>query len=243
MRILLILVLSSLTACPPKKPTEPAGDTTAAAAGDPKVPPGPREPLTECADEPAWLTWTPCRGADGLYVSAKVSGPDAMARTRAMTQARAALTRLGIGERADDRVTLRNSEALDSFVCNGETWGLTRWRGEAPDLEIADCTGVALLGDAADGDCPAWTRRGAWREGDAVMAVGSVRGVKNPSLARTTARNRAMAEAGKLHAVTLTATESGVSASAASKHRGLTNDVQVTECDGVLYVRLELEMP
>lgn len=242
MRILLILVLVSLTACPPKKPSEPAGDSSTAAAGDPKVPPGPREPLTDCPGEPGWLAWTPCRSADGLYVSAKVSGPDATARTRAMNQARAALTRLGVGERADGRVILRNSEALDSFVCNGETWGLTRWSGEAPDLEVADCTGINLLADAAAGDCPAWTRRGAWREGDAVMAVGAVRGIKNSSLARSTARNRAMAEAGKLHAVTITATESGVSASAASMHRGLTNDLQVAECDGVLYVRLKLEM-
>jgi hypothetical protein len=243
MRILLILVLLSLTACPPKKPTEPAGDATTAAAGDPKLPSAPREPLTECAGEPAWLAWTPCRSPDGLYVSAKVSGLDAMARTRAMNRARAALARLGIGEQAAGRVTLHNSEALDSFVCNEETWGLTRWSGEAPDLEVADCTGVTLLDDAADGDCPAWTRRGAWREGDAVMAVGAVRGVKNPSLARTTARNRAMAEAGKLHAVTIAATESGVSASTMSVHRGIASDVHAAECDGVLYLRLKLEMP
>lgn len=252
MRVLVAFGCLILVACPPKKPTELPGDAATPAVGDPVAVPGARDPITACPNEPAWMAWAPCKTESGLYVVGKAPGAGPLARNTAMNRARAELVRLGIGEKTEDgEVTLRGTEAFDSFSCNEETYGLAALTGDgfaqadpaALALVPTSCAGVVLEAEEdPEAACPAWTRRGAWREGDAIFAVGSVAGMKNRALASNTARTRAMAEAQKMGAITVKVSDTGVSSrSGNAAALGVPTDVEMAECDGVLYTRVKLE--
>jgi len=256
MRILIALLSLSLIACPPKKPVDQPGDAASGpvVVGDPDTAlPVARDPITECAGEPAWMAWAPCKTNTALYVVGKASGSTPLARMSAMNRARAELVALGVGDKGDDgRVMLRGSEVFDSFACKEETFALARLAGDdfagAGDTLTAvetSCEGVELEPEEdADAACPAWTRRGAWREGDTVIGVGFVAGIKNRALATKTARNRALAEAQKVAAISLKVTDTSVSTSSVSAPAvGIPTDPEMTECDGVIYTKVTFARP
>lgn len=63
-----------------------------------------------------------------------------------------------------------------------------------PACQWAPTTAAADAGSGAiSSEAPAWTGKKISEQGDAVYGVGSVRGIRNLALARTTAANRARA--------------------------------------------------
>ncbi len=246
MRVLPALALVVLvSACPPR-PTEPTGDATSVAAGDAGAAPAAREPVTDCAGEPAWMASAPCRADRAVFARGHATGTNLLARANAVNQARAALVELGLGEQQDGgAVTLRGTEVLDTFVCEPQTYALVRTTAESElAADLTDCSGAAFEPvEVPDAACPVWTRRVAWRVGDDVVAVGAVSGMKNRALAAQTARNRAMAEAQRVAEVTLTVEQNSVSSRTDATAPGVPTDLATAECDGTLYARVTYAQP
>lgn len=73
-------------------------------------------------------------------------------------------------------------------------------------------------------DCPAWVRAARCVAGEDVVAVASVRGIRDANLARTTAENRALARA--------------LADDGRSERAGPHTVLEVTSCDGATWARV-----
>lgn len=251
MRTMLRWMVSSsivvLGGCP--KPPEP--DITTPPPGGDAVGTPISAPLTlppGCEAGPGWLAIDACESDGVIYARGTVEkmGNPALASATAMNRARAALVKLGLGTpQADGSVELRESEVLDSFACGDAVYALARVRPTTPLASPPSaCRVEALQAQAApSADCPAWTRKGAWREGDAIIAVGIAAGVKNPAMAQNVAKNRASAEAQKLVAVSLKVSDAGVTAQSLGKLALVPGDVETAQCGETTFARVTLRPP
>jgi hypothetical protein len=244
------LLIALLLACPKKEErkhppgdaevqgTLPAGDAETQAAIS-------QQPKTDCPDEPGWLAAAPCKGAERIYAVGVFVGQSKLARQTASERARVELAKLGMGEPNEDgSVVLRDSEILDSFDCKQTTYVLASVRSSgSADPDTASCDDALMQPSETTNGCPAWTRRGAWLEGDTIMAVGFVEGIKNKALASQTARSRATAEATKLRAVTIRVDGEGSTIRAGGPAPGLPTAVEMSECKGRTFARVTLQAP
>ncbi len=243
--VTLVLCLCVAAGCP-KKPEELMGGDPNKAVGDPgqtsaQVP----KSVTECEDEPAWVAMTPCRNETMVFAKAKVTGTTAMTRQMALRHARAELTKLGLGKPNDaGAVILEGSEAFDTFLCGEQTYGVARMSAaEFASQNVPVCPQELVASSTVVGECPAWTRRGAWKEGDDIVAVGFVSGLKNRMLAMSTVKNRAMAEARYVVSCEVLIKEAGVETKASGPAPGVPKETEVVDCDGGLYAKVVFGMP
>lgn len=175
----------------------------------------------------------------------KITNP-ALASATAMNRARAALVKLGLGTpQPDGTIELRESEVLDSYTCGDAVHALARIKPPTPLANPPPaCVAAALEASTQPrGDCPDWTRKGAWREGEAIVAVGVVAGIKNAAMAGTVATKRAMAEAQKLIAVSLKVSDDSVATQSQSTVAGVPSDVEMATCGESTFARVTLKSP
>jgi hypothetical protein len=179
------LALALLPACPSERP---AGAPDAA---PPPVPAARIEPVARVLDEgPVPAPGEVCLEGGQLHATGRSDDAGPSGRAGAILAATLSLARSLPGSSPR---TLEGLEVPEVGPRGAATLALARMPGpegvtappcgRAPSLEL----------DPLPEGCPAWTRLGFAREGDAFVGVGAVHGVRNPSLAATSAKGRALA--------------------------------------------------
>lgn len=225
------LVLAGCPKPPTDEPPPPAADPGPALAA--------AERPVGCEAGPGWLGLPPCGHGGAVYVIGEAAGDSVLARAQALNRARGRLVELGFGEaQADGASLLRDGEGWDSYSCAGRSYALARHAGERAASSPWPACPAVVVDDAPAGECPRWTRRSAWRDGATIIAVGAVQGIKNPAMAAAAAKNRALAEAQKLIASTLTLADGAVSVRSGGGPLPLPGEVETAICGETLYAKV-----
>lgn len=191
-----------------------------------------------CADGPAWLQLQACELDEQVYAvgQADLGYNESLARSTAADRARRALG-VAVSDAKATNVVLKGCEIPYVYLCEKVVYALAKMP-KVGTQKLATCSREQVTATLKGNEtCPAWTQRLAYKEGDDLVGVGMVEGLRNPSLAERTAQSRALSNVGRLIRVEMTLTD--VVSSAQSRGEGLAEvSREVARCGDSLFVKL-----